>query len=104
MKEADHLSRGAVLVVIGSVFLVTVLSIALVWWIGPPPQRIEGPELPPQISRVRQTLIARDREGARMRDRVRRDLERYEWVDRERGIVRIPIDRAMELRASGVHP
>ena len=31
-------------------------------------------------------------------------LTSYGWVDRDRGIVRIPIDRAMELAAQGSAP
>lgn len=31
----------------------------------------------------------------------RRELESYGWVDRARGIVHIPIERAMDLLASG---
>ncbi|MGI6455806.1 MAG: hypothetical protein ACOX5R_09340 [bacterium] len=30
---------------------------------------------------------------------MRERLHRYEWIDRERGIVRIPIERAMEIVA-----
>jgi hypothetical protein len=31
--------------------------------------------------------------------RESRPIEGYEWVDRERGIVRIPVERAMDLIA-----
>ncbi len=31
---------------------------------------------------------------------VRRHLESYAWIDREAGIVRIPVERAMELLAA----
>ena len=34
----------------------------------------------------------------------RAELERYGWVDAERGIVRIPIDRAIDLVVSGRRP
>lgn len=48
---------------------------------GPDPQ----PEPRQQLEHLRQTSAAR--------------LESYGWVDRERGIVHIPIERAMELAA-----
>ena len=38
-----------------------------------------------------------DEDLARMRAISEQGLDRYEWVDREAGIVRIPIERAMEL-------
>jgi hypothetical protein len=36
-------------------------------------------------------------DGTADKARQRRDLERFGWVDREHGIVRIPIDTAIEL-------
>jgi hypothetical protein len=35
--------------------------------------------------------------GLELRARQRRELSRYGWVDREQGVVEIPIERAMEL-------
>jgi hypothetical protein len=62
---------------------------------------------PPRLPRAEPTApppadifasdIARDRLGARMRERDLAALERAEWVDRERGIARIPIERAMKV-------
>ena len=73
--------------------LIMGLSIWLAWALlgDPPPREIRGP----------MTLIDRDRRGIRLRLEARRKLERYEWVDREKRVVRIPIERAMELRAKG---
>jgi hypothetical protein len=111
--EADRISKLSLLVIIGSVLLVTLLSIWLAWVlllreersIGATARGVEKrPVHPEQISRVRQTLIYRDREGMRLRKHARQSLQRYEWIDRERGTVSIPIERAMELRAQGVHP
>jgi hypothetical protein len=34
---------------------------------------------------------------ARMRAAEDRSLDRYRWIDKERGVVQLPIDRAMEL-------
>ncbi len=36
---------------------------------------------------------------SRWRDREAAELESYGWIDRKSGIVRIPIDRAMDLLA-----
>ena len=56
---------------------------------------------PREIEQVDQTLIERDDYGPRMRERQRRELERYGWVDRARGVARIPIGRAMDLVVRG---
>lgn len=53
----------------------------------------------PEPKRVLATLFSEDRAGERQRAEDSRRLERYEWVDRERRIVRIPIERAMEIVA-----
>ena len=42
----------------------------------------------------------RSEEVRRLQDEQRARLESYHWVDRERGVVAIPIDRAMELLLS----
>jgi hypothetical protein len=57
-----------------------------------------------EISRVRTTMIHDDRAGLRRRRLEIERLDRYEWSDREKRTVRIPIERAMELRARGVRP
>jgi hypothetical protein len=45
---------------------------------------------------VRQTQIDEERPAANLNRRKEAELESYGWVDRARGIVRIPIERAME--------
>lgn len=44
--------------------------------------------------------IAPDRDLQRLRETEEDFLERYAWVDRSRGLIRLPIRRAMELLAS----
>ncbi len=51
----------------------------------------------PQIGIVEQTLIGATRRGLDERAKQKDALTRFGWVDRKRGIVRIPIDRAMDL-------
>jgi hypothetical protein len=46
--------------------------------------------------------IQRDQSAVDAEARAR--LESYAWVDREAGVVRIPIERAMALLAAGVSP
>jgi hypothetical protein len=55
------------------------------------------------VSRVRQDLF--DERGVRPSNEImRRDLETWGWVDRGRGIVRVPIDEAMDLVVKGQRP
>jgi hypothetical protein len=57
---------------------------------GPPPA-------PREISQVEQTPIWNTRVAWDLRDAQRRELAGWGWVDRDAGIARIPIDRAMDL-------
>lgn len=94
-------------VVWGSFALVVIVTLGLIAWAGyleygeraqrgapmvlPPPARA-----PTTISGVRQTLILIEHPGRRLFDEQRQTLESFGWVDRERGIVHIPIDAAMD--------
>jgi hypothetical protein len=67
----------------------------------------QGPERPARADRVGrepgpppgalQTPILAAPYGIDMRDRQRRELERWGWVDREHGLASIPIDRAIDV-------
>jgi hypothetical protein len=61
----------------------------------PPPSLVRGdsPMLPPK-PRLQMNPI---RELAAVREAERERLESYGWVDREKGIAHIPIERAMEI-------
>jgi hypothetical protein len=79
------------LVVIG----VALAALAANWWLRPerrnpplaPPAAIPAPRL--QSAPVFDLMALRREKDAM--------LNEYRWIDRERGIVRIPIERAMEL-------
>ena len=62
------------------------------------PQAIPSAGGPARVGRVYQTLIPSPTTGDAL-DRARGRLAGYGWVDRANGIVRIPIERAMQLRA-----
>lgn len=51
-----------------------------------------------RVSRVQQDLFAERALGLTLKARQRAALEHYAWVDKSRGIIRIPIERAMDLR------
>ncbi len=69
---------------------------------GPPP-------LPPQagqakIGIVEQRLFDNANQGVAWRERALRRLETTGWVDREKGVVHIPVERAMEMVEKGARP
>jgi hypothetical protein len=95
---------GVVSVVIGATG-VLVAGILLAVRVGAVTPSLAGPQGPRAagrtISGVEQTPIRDARVGEDLRDAQRRDLETWGWVDRDAGIVRIPIGRAMDLVAKG---
>ena len=52
---------------------------------------------PHEISHVEQTPIWDTRRGEDLEREQRRQLQSWGWVDRDAGLARIPIDRAMDL-------
>lgn len=115
--EPDRVRPFPAFLVAAVTIAVMVGSVLVAWWllraleIGmgySEPRGISEPA-PPTISSVRQTLIedptaAPPAAGLEARARQREVLESYRWVDREEERVRIPISRAMELRAEGRTP
>lgn len=63
---------------------------------GPLPPRIPPAETFP----VPRLQVAPTEELQRLRADEKAQLEGYAWVDRSRGLIRIPIERAMELLAA----
>ena len=66
------------------------------------PERWLGPRH--MVARVRQDLFTERRRGETQGARDRRLLASYGWVDRARGVVRIPIEEAMDRVARGERP
>ena len=94
------LGLAAVLVVIGALMLgMFDLFAAHEARVSPPPNPLaaaEGPRLPPeprlQVHPVKDLRELREAEATL--------LEHYGWVDKNAGVVRIPIDRAIDLLAA----
>ncbi len=51
----------------------------------------------PAIGNIEQTTFDAPAAGLAREAAARRELTRWGWVDRRRGIARIPIDRAMRI-------
>jgi hypothetical protein len=52
-----------------------------------------------EVSNVHTDLFRRPAAGELLKERQRKTLDRYGWVDRQHGIVRVPIDVAMAVVA-----
>jgi hypothetical protein len=65
-------------------------------------EKFLGPRRP--VARVREDLFEERPPRLTVEARDRADLETYGWVDEERGVIRIPIARAMELFVAGRRP
>jgi len=96
---------AAVLVTVGLCAFVELFLRARVGAIRPSrrfPEQALG--APGDVAGVRQDLFRIARPQPTEKERDRRELERFGWVDREHGIVRIPVEAAIDIvarRASG---
>jgi hypothetical protein len=66
------------------------------------PEKFLGPRHP--VGRVRADLFEEQQPQMTVEARDRADLETYGWVDEGRGVVSIPVERAMELFVAGRRP
>jgi hypothetical protein len=103
-QEPDSLATGTVLVVLAVAIVVCLACAAATWGemrVGGVIGLSRDAHLPPGRPGVLQTLIepSTGHPDAHAAERTR--LASYGWVDRERGIVHIPIERAMAMLAAG---
>ena len=100
VQEKDHVARGFVAMVGVASVIIIAISLAAVGWLmggvttayGTPP-----PGAPTTIGTVEQTLILDAQRGPKEQASARAKLGALEWVDRDAGLARIPIERAMDL-------
>jgi hypothetical protein len=100
---SDTLLRvGVVSVAVGAVgvFFAGAILLSQVGALQPSAAGPHGPRRAPRaLSEVEQTPIWDTRLGLDLREKQRRELDRWGWVDRPAGIAQIPIDRAMDIVA-----
>ncbi len=109
-SEEDRISTGKILAVgIASLLLFFFASLATSLFfrmrLGEHPPVAIPPELGrSKIGMVEQQIFDKALRGTR--DRAAREdrLRSYGWVDPRRGVVHLPIDRAMDLVVQGVRP
>lgn len=58
----------------------------------------------PKIGMIEQRLFEHANQGVAWREQARQRLSSTGWVDREKGVVHIPIERAMDLVEKGARP
>jgi hypothetical protein len=99
--EEDRLSRpvvvGAGVGVLVFIVVCTVVALRLTRAFAtgaPPPAPLPARA---EIGWVEQTPIRETQRGLDTVDEQRRSLQHWGWVDRSRGVARIPIDRAIDL-------
>ena len=118
IQERDRMRGGPAVAVMVVSVAVIVAGVASAWWLlrselarsgardggigrtlGPPPAERE--RLPRRLGGLLQTQVEQG-EGGRSREeaaarRRNEPPDRWGWIDRERGVARMPIDRAMDL-------
>lgn len=108
-QEEDRLPRRPLLLVAAAGLVVTAIGILTAWGITDcrsvdrPRAAYEtgvGGELPEEVNAVEIELFADEGPARRQWRGESERLTRFGWVDREHGIVHIPIDRAIDLYLS----
>jgi len=107
-QEEELIDRGWV-VISGAILLpfVVVLGVAAKVLLGATSRAdvaqyvAAKPEPADRVSDVHAELFRRPLAGELLKQQQQKVLGRYGWVDRTHGVVRVPIDVAMELVASG---
>jgi hypothetical protein len=109
-SEEDRISTGKILVVgIASLLLFFGASVATSLYFQAR-RTAGGPvRVPPEIGSskigmVEQQIFEKAERGSRDRAMREERLRSYGWVDRRRGVVHLPIERAMDLVAGGARP
>jgi len=106
MQQPIHFSPRAAysaLIVFAGLTACGILAAFVMAWTLGAPIAVRPPPAPPalEIQTINQTLIGKSAEGLEARAAAQRRLDSYGWVDRQRGVARIPIRRAMQLVAGG---
>lgn len=106
-ETSDVSTRAIALFAFGLLLVAVVIHFALYWLLArytdrearrwEPTTLVERNEEPPPEPRLQ---VAPQADLAELRAAEERALHSYRWIDREKNIVGIPIDRAMEIIAA----
>jgi hypothetical protein len=107
-QEEDALPARTLLLLLGATILATLLCIFVADAVLESSEEAVRPgrqfpeaelEYKDVVSNLELSLIEFRDHGAELAARKRAQLDGYGWVDREQGIVRIPVEKAMEILA-----
>jgi hypothetical protein len=106
-ERSDGAPRAVLFAATGIVGLIALTVLASGWWYAAqyreaPVVRARGGEF--SFTRGPQQRTSIQRDWATQDAFVREHLHTYGWIDREAHVVRIPIERAMELIATEAAP
>jgi len=101
-QEADVVESRSVLVVMAGVIVATVIGVWIAWLLlGRGEEQVEGARrgagIPPEVSAMETGTFSDRAQGLETHQAAERWLSAYGWVDRDRGLVHIPIETAMKL-------
>lgn len=105
-QEAEGIRPRAIWAVGIGVVAVSAVLVAIAWWLVVPPSALEPAA---RASTLEHGLIEHASGGADLHTAGEQALERTQWVDRKAGVVRIPIERAIDAvvanpRLIAAHP
>jgi hypothetical protein len=105
-QEPDFVPGVRLLRLSGLAACVAVLGVLVSWWLSQRvPATVRALPVTPRAAlgagSPEQTPIETTERGLALRARQEEQLAHYGWVDRDAGIARIPIERALDLRAEG---
>jgi hypothetical protein len=105
-QDPDRLAQRKLVLVVVTSILIAAIAITSAWLIlaassrGPAAATGKGAIPPPSgVGTVERTLIETTERGLTLRAEQREALEHYGWVDRDAGMARIPVERAMDIVA-----
>jgi hypothetical protein len=107
-QEPDLIASRPVLLVVVATVVLTAVGVAVAWLLevgqlgaiqgdAPPPR---PPRIPTEVSAIETQIFARRAQGLEDNRAAERWLSSYGWIDREQGVVHIPIEAAIELYLS----
>jgi hypothetical protein len=103
-QEPDIVPGRPIAAIGFGVIVAVVLCALIALWIescgtqGRSPSRAaEGPPIPEDVSGVETRPFSEQAQGIEMNQRASALLSTYSWVDRDRGIVRVPLEVAYQL-------
>jgi hypothetical protein len=103
VERSDAPPRGiayAVLGLFGGLGVSALFVAAMLYAFEPEHQAVQTPPEGPQLASLTPPLeVAPIADGAAVRVQAEQKLHGYAWIDRQGGVARIPIERAMELTA-----